>query len=116
MIMSPWSRKIVMFGVIELACRAASIAFSLSLDTSSLEGRWEGSWPPRLALNRRRHYIVEVTPARRGVVAVALQRTAPTAPWRRFGVGDARLRATDSKALAQFFSAVNARAAQLLPA
>lgn len=81
-----------------------------------LQGRWEGSWPPRLALNRRRHYIVEVTSAPRGLVAVALQRTTLVAPWRRFGVADARLRATDSKALAQFFSAVNAKAAQLLPA
>ena len=83
---------------------------------TGLEGRWEGTWPPRLTLNRRRQFTVDVTPVKHQVVAVALQRTAPSGPWRRFGVADARLRATDSKALAQFFSAVNARAAQLLPA
>jgi serine/threonine protein kinase len=40
-----------------------------------LEGCWEGTWPPRLALARRRHYRVEVTPRHVGFDAVALQRT-----------------------------------------
>jgi serine/threonine protein kinase len=83
---------------------------------SGLEGRWEGSWPPALALNRRRTYVVEVDAASGGLVAVALQRKAVGGPWRRFGIGDARLRPTDSTALAQFFSAVDLRAAQLVPA
>jgi serine/threonine protein kinase len=80
---------------------------------SDLEGRWEGSWPARLAIARRRHYAVEVTRGRTGLSAVALQRTASSGSWRRFGVPDIRLRFTDAKALFQFFSAVNARVAQL---
>jgi serine/threonine protein kinase len=83
---------------------------------AGLEGRWEGTWPPRLPMRRRRSYAVEVTPGRMGYVAVALQRTAATGPWRRFGVADVRLRPRDSTALSQFFSAVSARAAQLVPA
>jgi eukaryotic-like serine/threonine-protein kinase len=83
---------------------------------SGLEGRWEGTWPPRLPISRRRTYAVEVTPTRKGFVAVALQRTAAAGPWRRFGVTDVRLAATDLRALSQFFSAVNDKAAQLLPA
>jgi serine/threonine protein kinase len=82
---------------------------------SGIEGHWEGSWPPRLAVRRRRCYAVHVTAARKGVVAVALQQLDRRGPWRRFGVDDARLSARDSMALAQFFSAVNDRAAQLLP-
>jgi serine/threonine protein kinase len=81
-----------------------------------LEGRWEGTWPPRLPIAQRRTFAVEVTTVRNGYIAVALQRTAASGPWRRFGVADARLRATDSRSLTQFFSAVNARAAQLVAA
>lgn len=83
---------------------------------SGLEGRWEGTWPPRKAINRRRQFAVEVRQVRGGLIAVALQQTAPGGSWRRFGAPDARLSARDATALFHFFSAVNARAAQLLPA
>ncbi len=83
---------------------------------AGLEGVWEGSWPLRLPVQQRRLYRVEAAPARRGVSVIALQRASATSGWRRFGIADARLRATDSKALAQFFSAVNAKVLQLVPA
>lgn len=81
-----------------------------------LEGIWEGSWPPRLAVRKRRQYRVEVTRVRRGLSAAPLQRTAPGGPWRHFGIADASIGPTDSKALAHFFSAINIKAAQLRPA
>jgi serine/threonine protein kinase len=83
---------------------------------TGLEGEWEGTWPPRLDVPRRRGYRVEVTRDRRGLVGVALQRTSLSAPWRRFGVSDLRLRSSDAIALAQFFSSVNAKAAQAVAA
>lgn len=83
---------------------------------AGVEGQWEGTWPPRLQVARRRAYAVEVTPVGRSYKAVALQRATPTGPWRRFGISDARLRSTEARALSQFFSAVNVKAAQLVPA
>jgi hypothetical protein len=83
---------------------------------ASLEGEWEGTWPPRFAVPRRRGYRVEVTTAKRGLVAVALQRTGVAGSWRRFGVPDRRLRSSEPIALAQFFSSVNTKAAQAVAA
>jgi eukaryotic-like serine/threonine-protein kinase len=83
---------------------------------TSLEGEWEGTWPPRLPTALRRGYRVEVSSDRSGLLAVALQRTTATGPWRRFGVLDRRLRLSDSIALAQFFSSVNDKAAQAVAA
>jgi serine/threonine protein kinase len=83
---------------------------------TDLEGAWEGSWPLRLPIARRRYYRVEVSPSRQGFVATALQRTSARAGWRRFGPTDMRLRASDLKILAQFFSEIDTKAAQLTPA
>jgi eukaryotic-like serine/threonine-protein kinase len=76
-----------------------------------LQGEWEGSWPPRLGPHRRRLYRVSVAPAARGhdLVVTGFQRIAPTAAWRRC-VADLRIRASDSRTLTQFFSAIRDRA------
>ena len=39
-----------------------------------IEGSWEGTWPPQLAVGHRRRYFVEVAPLRAGTVRVKVTR------------------------------------------
>src|SRR5450759_2840522 len=79
--------------------------------SAGLEGEWEGTWPATRPVAQRRSYRVVATPLKSGLVRVdAFQKVA--ASWRRFGVARRDISARDSNALAQVFSAVQARARQ----
>jgi serine/threonine-protein kinase len=78
---------------------------------SDLEGEWEGTWPPTRPLAHRRSYRIVASRLKSGKVRVdAYQKVA--AGWRRFGVPRRDIAARDARALAQVFSAVQARARQ----
>jgi serine/threonine protein kinase len=82
-----------------------------------LEGVWEGTWPAREAPAKRRGYRVEVTPIRgRKLRVKATQRASAGAGWKRFGIPDATIGAADARGLSKIFSALEARARQLVPA
>lgn len=78
---------------------------------TGLEGEWEGTWPPTRPISQRRSYRVIASPLTSGRFRVeAYQKVA--AGWRRFGLARRDIAARDARALAQVFSAVQARARQ----
>jgi serine/threonine protein kinase len=86
-----------------------------------LTGRWDGTWPPSDRVERRRRYRIEVAPLKSGsqagrLRAVALQATSPTSAFARFGVSDRTMDPEDRGGVAEFFDAVEVRAAHLRPA
>jgi serine/threonine protein kinase len=86
-----------------------------------LDGAWEGSWPLRANPERRRRYRVESTVLRAGAHKdrrrlVAYQQVSAGGAPSRFGVEDATADAEDRSAVERFFAAVEAKAAQRVPA
>jgi serine/threonine protein kinase len=86
-----------------------------------LGGVWEGSWPLRRTAERRRRYRVESSILRTGPNKgkrrlVAYQQVSASGPPSRFGVEDATPEADDRSAVERFFAAVEAKAAQRVPA
>ncbi len=86
-----------------------------------LNGVWEGSWPLRMAPERRRRYRVESAilaagPGRGRRRLRAYQQVAPGASFARFGVDDETVDTDDRSAVERFFAAVEAKAAQRVPA
>lgn len=91
--------------------KISSIDWKVVARGSGMEGEWEGTWPPTRPIAQRRSYRLVATPLKSGRLRVeAFQKVA--ASWRRFGVARRDIAARDSKALAQVFSAVQARARQ----
>jgi serine/threonine protein kinase len=86
-----------------------------------LDGVWEGSWPLHVAATRRRWYRVESVvlqagPSRAKRRLRAYQAVSQGASFARFGVADATVDADDRSAIERFFAAVEASAAQRIPA
>jgi serine/threonine protein kinase len=86
-----------------------------------LDGVWEGSWPLDVRLERRRRYRVESTVLRSGRQAgrrrlLAYQGVSTSSRLSRFGVDDVTVDADDRSAVERFFAAVEAKAAQRVPA
>lgn len=84
-------------------------------------GHWIGTWPAHLPRTRRDVYHVEGRRLRGGHAAGKLRLEATRASGatgnrRRFGVSDATLDCRDVQALERFFEAVEASAAQRMPA
>lgn len=80
----------------------------------NMQGEWEGTWPPRLAVARRRTFKVTVNRLRSSQLRVeAYQKATPAAKWRRFGVSPIDIASRDARALSQVFSAVRAYAAHV---
>jgi eukaryotic-like serine/threonine-protein kinase len=91
------------------------------VEGTGLDGVWEGTWPPNLAVERRRRYQVRSSILRSGPHAgqrrlEALQAPSATARFSRFGVEDATVDPDDRGAVERFFAAVSAKAAQRAPA
>lgn len=86
-----------------------------------LDGVWEGSWPLRMSPERRRRYRVESTILRSGPSKgkrrlAAYQQVSASGSPSRFGLDDATPDADDRSAAERFFAAVEAKAAQRVPA
>ncbi len=83
-----------------------------------LQGTWEGTWPPRQAVSKRRTYRIEVTALKRsGRLRVrTVQLAKPGGRWQAFGVRLVDIAPDDSRALAKVFAAVADRARQLVAA
>jgi eukaryotic-like serine/threonine-protein kinase len=91
------------------------------VDGSGLDGRWEGTWPPNSAENRRRHYevrswLLAAGPDRGRRRLEARQAMPASEHFARFGVDDVTADPEDRVAVERFFAAVEARAAQRSPA
>lgn len=85
-----------------------------------LDGEWEGSWPLRLALERRRRYRVQSTvlatgPGKGRRRLRAFQQVSAGGGYARFGIDDATVAADDRSAIERFFAAVEAKAAHRTP-
>jgi eukaryotic-like serine/threonine-protein kinase len=87
-------------------------------DGEDPDGVWYGTWPPHLRADRRRSYRVTSRLLRGGRRRLEAVQRLPEAGagWRRFGVADATTDPDDDAVIARFFAAVEAKAAQLLPA
>jgi len=86
-----------------------------------LDGTWEGSWPPKARIDKRRRYRVRSYllggGRQRGMRRLeAYQAPSATAGFSRFGVADDTVEADDREAVDLFFAAVEAKAAQRAPA
>lgn len=88
------------------------------VDGVGLDGVWEGRWPPHLWPQRRDCYRVNsrVLQSGRGARRLVAQVRSPGGGWRRFGVPDATVGATDVKDVDRFFVQVHNRASQRSPA
>lgn len=90
-------------------------------DGIGLDGRWEGTWPPKVTETRRRRYEVRARilggGGQRGRRRLeARQALSTSAQFVRFGVDDVTVDVDDLVAIERFFIAVEARAAQRSPA
>jgi eukaryotic-like serine/threonine-protein kinase len=88
---------------------------------SGLDGKWVGTWPPGASVARRRTYLVTSRVLRgggaRGRRRVEARQALPGSDRiARFGVDDVTLDADDRAGMDRFFSAVEASAAQRVPA
>jgi serine/threonine protein kinase len=89
------------------------IDWKRTVQVDDTEGVWEGVYVPRRRGAPKRWFQVSVQPARGGrLKAVARQRAAAGAEWRRFGIRDVDLARGDVPELSHLFTEVEARAAQ----
>ena len=91
------------------------------VEGSGLDGRWEGTWPPNSAENRRRRYEVKswvlAGGPERGRRRLEARQAMPASEhFARFGVDDVTVDTDDRVVVERFFAAVEARAAQRSPA
>lgn len=84
---------------------------------SGLDGRWEGTWPAHLPIERRRIYAVESRILRNGRRRlIALQQLPSASSPSRFGVEDATLAVDDADGATRFFEAIATEAAHRVEA
>jgi serine/threonine protein kinase len=91
------------------------------VDGTDFDGTWEGTWPPSIAMDRRRRYRVRSEMLRGGSQKgwrrlEARQALRGSDRFARFGLDDDTLDPDDRAGVERFFAAVEAKAAQRMPA
>ena len=91
------------------------------IEGRGLDGTWVGGWPPQVAEHRRRRYqvtsrVLEAGRDRGRRRLEARQASSATGQLSRFGVADVTIDADDRAGAERFFAAVEAMAAQRVPA